>query len=466
MPDIRKKSGLSLVDFHSPGKFPKVSAHLSFSGREDPRDALLKIQALENQVYPSMEILVFAPQPLKPKLKAYTKKKQKIKIKEGEGKEVVDLNKALDLCSSKSEYVLLCSSEAILPPHGIYKAMEEIHERQLDYLGLPSMDKYSIAGASAKEEALTRQSIVFSPFLKRTTLLSDDCALIKKSALEQTGGWSPAGKANLAAATSLKLLLRGFRGGLSRQVCAQARAGSFLSLRLKKIRRTIESACLALETTPRDYVKLGRKKTCAVLLQLGEGQEFLFLPFLWFLLEALEALTGANLIPETAGAAALSGATILLSLYLKLSWLYQKAQKAHGSKEILKIYFCQLGFYLESNLGWVLALAGIKTPRQADSRSDREQGKNFPLGLSLIPHLLLAFATSALSFYLFSRSENIAVVAPLFAGALSLTGAVVIRAEYMSGQGITGRQKSSEDQDEGPSIPNARLLEHAPKCRP
>lgn len=444
LPDAKSFQSLFLINGCSKRSDPFVSIHAPIH-RKDAPFALETLAALNAIEYKSAEIVVLICDPDVEHVKKIRKfcrqrnkqamgAKFKVRLAPKLNSHTARaLNKCLELSSPKSDFILHSHCGCRPQAHILRKTVHLLRHKNADYVQLPRTFTRRVSGG----DYLKMENDHFYQTYMRTTasanavILQEGPCLMRKASLLHIGGWKDDG-APAEAATSLELVKAGFKGIYDHSLCGEAAMAKDLGgLRNQRRIQALGGAQTLFSLSIRDLKNMGKRKAAAVLVQLSAWQEFMFLPLLYFILHGLDPFTDYTLMPNQAGASALAGTTILLSLYLKLSLLHQKLNSLYPSKVIFKIYFIHLGLGFEANFGWVKSLAGI-----GDEKTPEAQGANSLVRSRLssaVPHLTLTLIAAWMSFALYSRGENVAVVTPFFTGALMMTGALAIHLELLKG---------------------------------
>jgi cellulose synthase/poly-beta-1,6-N-acetylglucosamine synthase-like glycosyltransferase len=321
------------------------------------------------------------------------------------------LNRALELTDPRSEYVAVVDADYRVQPHFLHCAHTYLADHSLSHVQFPQAYRNNCDRAAGIARDFSHYFDVFMPTANDTgaTLLTGTMSVIRRSVLEEVGGWSAASVTE-DAELGARLAIAGHSGCFVPEVLGHGLLPATLETMQSQRRRWVHgNASTLFRLSLADWKRLGRTRVIGVVAQLTAWFNGLLLPALVLVTVALAGLDSELHVL----AASLSGFALLLQIGARALIVGLAPRTARTRASLPRALAAHFGLAWEGATAWIESLIGI---RIQFIRTDKS-GSPGPFTAALPPIVistLLLVAGSILAF------DGLAVAAlGAFAGSLA-----------------------------------------------
>ena len=321
------------------------------------------------------------------------------------------LNRALELTDPRSEYVAVVDADYRVQPQFLHCAHTYLADHWLSHVQFPQAYRNACDRAAGIARDFSHYFDVFMPTANDTgaTLLTGTMSVIRRSVLEEVGGWSSASVTE-DAELGARLAIAGHCGCFVPEVLGRGLLPATLEAMQSQRRRWVHgNASTLFGLSIGDWKRLGRTRVIGVVAQLSAWFNGLLVPALVLITVALAGLGGEL---HTL-AATLSGFALLLQVGARAAivGLAPRTTRTHAS--LARALAAHFGLAWEGATAWIESLIGT---RMRFIRTDKS-GKPGSFTAALPPLVVSALLLVAGLTFAF---EGLAVAAlGAFAGALA-----------------------------------------------
>jgi cellulose synthase/poly-beta-1,6-N-acetylglucosamine synthase-like glycosyltransferase len=328
-----------------------------------------------------------------------------------EGAKAGALNRALELTDPRSEYIAVVDADYRVQPHFLHCAQTYLANHSLSHVQFPQAYRNTCDRAAGIARDFSHYFDVFMPTANDTgaTLLTGTMSVIRRSVLEEVGGWSSASVTE-DAELGARLAIAGHSGCFVPEVLGCGLLPATLESMQSQRRRWVHgNASTLFRLSLADWQRLGRARVIGVVAQLTAWFNGLLVPALVLVTVALAGLDSELHVL----AASLSGFALLLQIGARALIVGLAPRSARTPASLPRALAAHFGLAWEGATAWIESLIGI---RMQFVRTDKT-GRPGPLTAALPPMLISALLLVAGLVFAF---EGLAVAAlGAFAGALA-----------------------------------------------
>ncbi|HLU05806.1 MAG TPA: glycosyltransferase [Woeseiaceae bacterium] len=321
------------------------------------------------------------------------------------------LNRALELTDPQSEYIAVVDADYRVQPNFLHCARTYLADHSLSHVQFPQAYRNTCDRASGIARDFSHYFDVFMPTANDTgaTLLTGTMSVIRRSVLEDVGGWSSASVTE-DAELGARLAVAGHSGCFVPEVLGRGLLPATLETMQAQRRRWVHgNASTLFGLSVADWKQLGRARVIGVVAQLTAWFNGMLVPAIVLITVALARLEGDLHVL----AASLSGLALLLQVGARAVIIGLAPRPARSRASLPRALAAHFGLAWEGATAWIESLIGM---RMQFIRTDKT-GRPGSFSAALPPLVISALLLLAGSVFVF---EGLAVAASgAFAGALA-----------------------------------------------
>lgn len=331
------------------------------------------------------------------------------------------LNRALELTDPQAEYIAVVDADYRVQPHFLHCAHMYLADRSLSHVQFPQAYRNTCDRAAGIARDFSHYFDVFMPTANDTgaTLLTGTMSVIRRSVLEEIGGWSSISVTE-DAELGARLAIAGHSGCFVPEVLGRGLLPATLETMQSQRRRWVHgNASTLFGLTISDWKQLGRTRVIGVVAQLTAWFNGLLVPAVLLITVALARRDGELHVL----AASLSGFALLLQVGARAVIIGLAPRSPRTRAPFVRALSAHFGLAWEGATAWIESLVGMPMQFVRTDKSGRPGSYSAALPPLVVSALLL------LAGILFAF-EGLAVAAlGAFAGALAFAAVLELAAQ-------------------------------------
>ena len=268
------------------------------------------------------------------------------------------LNRALEVTDRRAEYIAVVDADYRVQPHFLHCAHKYLADYSLSHVQFPQAYRNTCDRAAGIARDFSHYFDVFMPTANDTgaTLLTGTMSVIRRSVLEDVGGWSSSSVTE-DAELGARLAIAGHCGCFVSEVMGRGLLPATLEAMQSQRRRWVHgNASTLFGLSLADWKRLGRTRVIGVIAQLTAWFNGLLVPALLLVTVALAGLDGEL----HALAATLSGFALLLQVGARAAIVALAPHTARTRASLARALVAHFGLAWEGATAWIESLIGTR----------------------------------------------------------------------------------------------------------